>query len=825
MSSSINAYSAGIVETADGSSELNIGTNNQPAIQIDASQNVVFPKNVVVQGTFTGSSATTAAAVTSAATTYNTGTNVQAQLNNVGSSTGATNVGYTSTRSNAVARTISSKLDDYVDVKDFGATGNGSTDDTAAIQAAINSLSSTGGTVYLPAGTYKVSSTLSWSYNNITLAGAGKGATTISTYIASSDIISISAAARGGVRDLAILANTTQTSGAGIHFTNCDNVRATNILVGYNLYTGIQIDGGGAEFENYVDNFEISTCTFGIVIGATGAQPQDVFISTGVIGSCSNSGILIYQGSGIYINTVDIISSGKGLTTYPGSSQNVSNCFFDTVLCDTSTTTGWAFFSNSGRIEQISMVNCWGSTNGNYGMELASQCNAFAITNFRAINNQQTGIYIDGSTNIGLVNCQVMSNSMQGSALYNGLSIDGSSSDITVIGGKYGSGWEGAGYNYQAYGIYIGSGTINHYAVIGADVNGNVTGGISDSGTGSDKFISLNPGMPGGGGGSGTVTSVALSTGTTRLSVTGSPITTSGTLALATTDGYPLVTQAYSGSQAGHIATFNNAGGTQIADCGIGVTSSPLAILPPSTMSLGTSSQKWGDFYLTGTTYWGSYNIAAPSGSTSTYLRNDGTWVNPTSSFLSSNNQFTGFNAFGSVANPYPTQWVTYFQSYGANPAVNVYTGTTNYATGLNVIANSYANNNQFAVFQVGTPASPNAVGSIQINSSNNGTVYGTTSDRRLKTNIESLTNSGSFIDSLLPRTFNWSNNGIADSGFIADELQSVVPQAVSGSANAVDEKGNPVYQMIDISIPSIMANVVAELQSLRKRVAALESK
>ena len=57
----------------------------------------------------------------------------------------------------AVTRTLDSKLADTVSVKDFGATGNGSTDDTAAIQAALDSGAKT---ILCPNGTYKVSSTL-----------------------------------------------------------------------------------------------------------------------------------------------------------------------------------------------------------------------------------------------------------------------------------------------------------------------------------------------------------------------------------------------------------------------------------------------------------------------------------------------------------------------------------------------------------------------------------------------------------------------------------------------------------------------------------------
>jgi hypothetical protein len=62
--------------------------------------------------------------------------------------------------SGAVQRTVQSKLRDVVSVKDFGAVGDGMADDTAAIQAAVDYLRGTirGGTLLLPAGTYRVTS-------------------------------------------------------------------------------------------------------------------------------------------------------------------------------------------------------------------------------------------------------------------------------------------------------------------------------------------------------------------------------------------------------------------------------------------------------------------------------------------------------------------------------------------------------------------------------------------------------------------------------------------------------------------------------------------
>lgn len=76
-------------------------------------------------------------------------------------------------------RTLGERFADIVNVKDFGAKGDGTTDDTEAIQAAINRASDKGGgTVYLPAGKYIQSQTLVLKAK-VKLLGDGKELTTI----------------------------------------------------------------------------------------------------------------------------------------------------------------------------------------------------------------------------------------------------------------------------------------------------------------------------------------------------------------------------------------------------------------------------------------------------------------------------------------------------------------------------------------------------------------------------------------------------------------------------------------------------------------------
>jgi len=68
---------------------------------------------------------------------------------------GSSLVGYISSGTGATATTVQAKLRETVSVKDFGATGDGTTDDTAAVQNAINA--STGKTLFFPSGTYLIS--------------------------------------------------------------------------------------------------------------------------------------------------------------------------------------------------------------------------------------------------------------------------------------------------------------------------------------------------------------------------------------------------------------------------------------------------------------------------------------------------------------------------------------------------------------------------------------------------------------------------------------------------------------------------------------------
>jgi hypothetical protein len=103
-------------------------------------------------------------------------------------------------------------------------------------------------------------------------------------------------------------------------------------------------------------------------------------------------------------------------------------------------------------------------------------------------------------------------------------------------------------------------------------------------------------------------------------------------------------------------------------------------------------------------------------------------------------------------------------------------------------------------------------------------TVFATTSDYRLKTVIAPVSDAGTRIDALEPIEYEW-NEGGHTRGFLAHKFAEIYPNSVTGEKDAVDEEGKPIYQAMQASTPEVMADLIAEIQSLRKRVAQLESK
>lgn len=99
---------------------------------------------------------------------------------------------------------------------------------------------------------------------------------------------------------------------------------------------------------------------------------------------------------------------------------------------------------------------------------------------------------------------------------------------------------------------------------------------------------------------------------------------------------------------------------------------------------------------------------------------------------------------------------------------------------------------------------------------------YTTASDRRLKYDIIDLPNALQTILKLKPRKFWWDNSFTEDIGFIADEMQEVVPNAVFGNKDELNSDGSPKYQSVDQT--KLIALLVGSIKELNNTIDTLKA-
>jgi hypothetical protein len=174
-------------------------------------------------------------------------------------------------------------------------------------------------------------------------------------------------------------------------------------------------------------------------------------------------------------------------------------------------------------------------------------------------------------------------------------------------------------------------------------------------------------------------------------------------------------------------------------------------------------------------------------------------------------------------------------------PNGNVGIGTGSPGANLDIVGAT--NTSTSSLLRVRTTNNPNALekvvgfyvntsterGFISVNQYQ--TTYSTSSDYRLKENIVPIYNSIERLKELKPCRFNFINGDpeyVVD-GFIAHEAAEVIPEAVTGEKDAVDEDNNPSYQGIDQSklVPLLTAalqEAISKIEQLETRIEQLEN-
>ena len=264
---------------------------------------------------------------TSTGTIVQTLDNVSASIGSAAlvASSGSSLIGFIQAGSGAVARTAQAKMRDIVSVKDFGAVGDGVTDDTVAIQAAINSAVSTGNAnIFVPAGTYVISSTINISnMRGVTFHGIGWGLDASKFAIATGT---------------ASVLNYTSATGSLLAIDSCAGLQVTNLVF---MYTNAAYSGELVTTDNTAGldttNFEFSNCIFQGKDATVDNAEHLLRIKKSIIGLVTNC---VFKHSRFAIGMYAYVNVLK-----------IENCTFLSMKTK-------SIYVYSGSLEDISIVGC-----------------------------------------------------------------------------------------------------------------------------------------------------------------------------------------------------------------------------------------------------------------------------------------------------------------------------------------------------------------------------------------------------------------------------------------------------------------------------------
>ena len=215
---------------------------------------------------------------------------------------------FTPSGTGAVPTTVQAKLRESVSVKDFGAVGDGVTDDTAAIQSAINAAIATKKTLLLNSGIYKITSSLSVS-GNLWVIGEGRDCSVIESFASGSVIVC--AAWGGKITGISVYVNSALGNGieVGTNSRNCaiedvyvqlrNAYMSTSTGAGIFLNAIVGFSGGITIHTSYVLGFKYG-------ISMVGPMPISANTWTTVsmynVWVAGNSAGILAGSAGIYMN-------------------------------------------------------------------------------------------------------------------------------------------------------------------------------------------------------------------------------------------------------------------------------------------------------------------------------------------------------------------------------------------------------------------------------------------------------------------------------------------------------------------------------------------
>lgn len=426
---------------------------------------------------------------------------------------------FTQTGTGAVTRPMIARYYDTVSVKDFGAVGDNTANDTTAIQNAVNEVSLTNKKLWVPQGVYAIDARVNVT-KPIIIYGDGQIASIIRQTSATAggilfDFTASQLPTGAGLRDLTIESGPgfetardfgPGSSGTGVEvkyggdnfslrdisingfatggvLSGCWNTRNYRVRVLFFRFLGfgVGVDAAiAASAGNLLDGFKLSN------FGYTGVKTE-------------NDALRIGKSGGEYWSNIDITSCATGVRIAPATGDAVLYLFARTVVADTSVFNNWVIDGSEGLVASCEFFDCWGcysdssgpggtAATGTGGAGLAivgPNVNEMEFVGFRGRENAYQGIYLTGTPkNIKFIGGWATRNGQieAGDNTIPGVKVD-SGENIEFIGMRSGN-YVSVRPNLQAEGFDIASGVTG--TILGCNANNPGTGkeGIKNAASG-----------------------------------------------------------------------------------------------------------------------------------------------------------------------------------------------------------------------------------------------------------------------------------------------------------------------------------------------------